>query len=122
MSAASETEVPPEFAQALRELGLAGAGAVTGAPLTGGVSSDIWRIDTPQGPVCAKRALARLRVAADWRAPIERNEYEARWMRVANEAHAGCAPRVLGQHPPRGQVQPVATSQLTHRRPGRKEQ
>lgn len=99
MSAPSEVEVPPEFAQALHALGLAGAGAVTGTPLTGGVSSDIWRIDTPDGPVCAKRALARLRVAADWRAPIERNQYEARWMRVANEAHAGCAPRVLGQHP-----------------------
>mgnify|MGYP000054645655 CR=1 FL=1 len=27
-------------------------------PLTGGVSSDIWRIDTPRGPVCAKRALS----------------------------------------------------------------
>ena len=84
MSAATEAEVPPEFAQALRELGLARAGAVTGTPLTGGVSSDIWRIDTPEGPVCAKRALARLRVAAEWRAPIERNLYEARWMRVAN--------------------------------------
>ena len=99
MSAATESEVPPEFAQALRELGLAGAGVVTGTPLTGGVSSDIWRIDSPEGPVCVKRALAKLRVAADWRAPIERNRYEARWMRVANEAHAGCAPRVLGQHP-----------------------
>ncbi len=99
MSAATEAEVPPEFAQALRELGLAGAGIVTGTPLTGGVSSDIWRIDTPDGPVCAKRALAKLRVAADWRAPIERNLYEARWMREANDAHAGCAPRVLGQHP-----------------------
>jgi aminoglycoside phosphotransferase (APT) family kinase protein len=86
----------------LRELGLAGAGAVVGTPLTGGVSSDIWRIETAQGPVCAKRALAKLRVAADWRAPIERNLYEARWMRVASEAHAGCAPRVLGQHPALG--------------------
>jgi aminoglycoside phosphotransferase (APT) family kinase protein len=99
MSAASDIEVPAEFAQALRELGLAGAGAITGAPLTGGVSSDIWRIESSQGPVCAKRALAKLRVAADWRAPIERNRYEARWMRVANDAQAGCAPRVLGQHP-----------------------
>jgi aminoglycoside phosphotransferase (APT) family kinase protein len=99
MSAASETEVPAEFAQALRELGLAGADTIAGAPLTGGVSSDIWLIQTPQGPVCAKRALAKLRVAADWRAPIERNRYEARWMRIANEAHPGCAPRVLGQHP-----------------------
>ncbi|MDP1648972.1 MAG: phosphotransferase [Rubrivivax sp.] len=94
--------VPPEFAQALRELGLAGGQGLTGVPLTGGVSSDIWRIDTPQGPVCAKRALARLRVAADWRAPIERNLYEARWMQVADAAVPGCAPRVLGQHPALG--------------------
>ncbi len=94
--------VPAEFAQALRELGLAGAGALSGTPLTGGVSSDIWRIATEHGPVCAKRALAKLRVAADWHAPIERNLYEARWMRVAHQAQAGCAPRVLGQCPQLG--------------------
>jgi aminoglycoside phosphotransferase (APT) family kinase protein len=91
--------VPDAFAQALRELGLCGPGALVGAPLTGGVSSDIWRIDTAGGPVCAKRALPRLRVAADWRAPIERNLFEARWMQVAAAAQPGCTPRVLGQHP-----------------------
>ena len=64
-----------------------------GERLTGGVSSDIWRIDLPSGPICVKRALAKLRVAADWRAPVERNMYEARWMRHA----AGFAPRLLGQ-------------------------
>ena len=94
----SPVAVPAEFAQALRELGLAGSAPLTGTPLTGGVSSDIWRIDTERGPVCAKRALPKLRVAADWRAPIERNLYEARWMQVANRALAGCAPQVLGQH------------------------
>jgi aminoglycoside phosphotransferase (APT) family kinase protein len=102
MAAASSLAAPPEFVQALRELGLAQSGSLTGAPLTGGVSSDIWRIDTEQGPVCAKRALPKLRVAPDWRAPIERNLYEARWMHVANEAHRGCTPRVLGQHPALG--------------------
>ncbi|EHR72167.1 phosphotransferase family protein [Burkholderiales bacterium JOSHI_001] len=90
--------LPPEFALALRELGLAGGEALVGEPLTGGVSSDIWRIDTPQGPVCAKRALPQLRVAAEWRAPIERNRYEARWMQVAQAAVPGSAPHVLGQH------------------------
>ena len=99
---ASPQAVPPEFALALRELGLAGvetlAQGLTGEPLTGGVSSDIWRIDTQQGPVCAKRALPKLRVAADWRAPIERNLYEARWMQVAEAAAPGSAPRMLGQH------------------------
>jgi len=94
-----DAEVPAEFAQALRELGLAGAGPLAGRPLAGGVSSDIWRIDTDRGPVCAKRALSKLRVAADWRAPIERNLYEARWMQVADAAQPGCTPRVLGQHP-----------------------
>jgi aminoglycoside phosphotransferase (APT) family kinase protein len=98
----SRSKVPAEFAQALRELGLAGAGPLTGTPLTGGVSSDIWRIDTDLGPVCAKRALPKLRVAADWHAPIERNLYEARWMQAADEAVPGSAPRVLGQHPALG--------------------
>jgi len=64
-----------------------------GERLTGGVSSDIWRIDLPSGPICVKRALAKLRVAADWHAPVERNLYEARWMRHA----LGFAPALLGQ-------------------------
>ena len=92
------TAVPPAFAQALRELGLAGDEPLRGEPLTGGVSSDIWRIDTARGPLCAKRALATLRVAAEWHAPIARNAYEARWMAVADEAVPGAAPRLLGQH------------------------
>ncbi len=97
---AAAVDVPPEFAQALVELGLTARGErLVGAPLAGGVSSDIWRIDTARGPVCAKRALERLRVAADWRAPVDRNRYEARWLDVANAAQPGAAPRLLGQHP-----------------------
>ena len=91
--------IPAEFVAALHELGLTSAATLSGAPLAGGVSSDIWRVDTERGPVCVKRALAKLRVAADWHAPIERNLYEARWMEVASEAVPGSAPRVLGQHP-----------------------
>jgi aminoglycoside phosphotransferase (APT) family kinase protein len=98
MSSTALQPVPPAFAQALRELHLAGDEELLGEALTGGVSSDIWRIETARGPVCAKRALAKLRVAADWQAPIERNQYEARWMQVAQAAVPGCTPRVLGQH------------------------
>ena len=65
--------------------------------LTGGVSSDIWRVDLARGPVCVKRALAKLRVAADWRAPIERNAYEAAWMRHAAAIVPDAVPRLLGQ-------------------------
>ncbi len=99
MTGADAQAVPAAFVQALRELGLAGDEALTGQPLAGGVSSDIWCIATARGPVCAKRALPKLRVAADWRAPIERNQYEARWMQVAQAARPGCTPQLLGQHP-----------------------
>jgi len=92
-------EIPPgEILDALRRMGLLAAGAVvTGERLTGGVSSDIWRIDLPGRAICVKRALAKLRVAADWRAPVERNEYEAAWMRRAAAAVPGAVPELLGQ-------------------------
>jgi aminoglycoside phosphotransferase (APT) family kinase protein len=89
---------PPDILDALRRMGLLAAGETPhGEALAGGVSSDIWRIDLPGGPVCVKRALAKLRVAADWQAPVDRNLYEARWMRLANAAVPGAAPAVLGQ-------------------------
>ncbi len=88
---------PPEIIDALRRMGLLAPGVTaTGERLTGGVSSDIWRIDLPAGAVCVKRALAKLRVAADWHAPVERNRYEARWMQRANAAVPGAAPVLLG--------------------------
>ena len=72
------------LAAVLAELGMVPAGQrPVFERLTGGVSSDIWKIDLPAGPVCVKRALARLRVAADWRAPVARNAYEVAWMRTA---------------------------------------
>jgi aminoglycoside phosphotransferase (APT) family kinase protein len=115
-AASDAVDVPPEFAQALRELGLAGAAEpLLGAPLAGGVSSDIWRIDTARGSVCAKRALARLRVAAEWRAPVDRNRYEARWLEVAQAAKAGAAPRLLGQHPALGIVVMTWLAPAEHR-------
>jgi aminoglycoside phosphotransferase (APT) family kinase protein len=89
---------PNDILDALARMGLLPAGTRAGGePLTGGVSSDIWRIDLPSGPVCVKRALAKLRVAADWRAPVSRNLYEARWMRRAAAAVPGAVPALLGQ-------------------------
>jgi aminoglycoside phosphotransferase (APT) family kinase protein len=66
--------------------------------LAGGVSSDIYRVDLPAGvTVCVKRALAKLRVAADWRVPASRNHWEAEWMRVAGAIAPSAVPRVLGE-------------------------
>jgi aminoglycoside phosphotransferase (APT) family kinase protein len=87
--------LPSEIIAGLGRMGLpAPLGATR---LTGGVSSDIWRVELACGPICVKRALAKLRVAADWRAPVVRNRYEARWMRRAAAAAPGSAPSVLGQ-------------------------
>ena len=99
LDARMTTEVPPlEILDALRRMGLLTPGSTApGARLTGGVSSDIWRIDLPGRSVCVKRALAKLRVAADWRAPVERNLYEAAWMRRAATAAPGAVPDLLGQ-------------------------
>jgi aminoglycoside phosphotransferase (APT) family kinase protein len=91
-------EMPPkDIVEALDRMHLLNGASPGGEPLAGGVSSDIWRIDLPSGPICIKRALSKLRVEADWQAPVERNVYEARWMRVVNKAVPNATPALLGQ-------------------------
>lgn len=65
-------------------------------PLTGGVSSDIWRVDLGETrSVCVKRALAQLKVAADWQAPVSRNAFEWAWIRFAREIAPAAVPEPL---------------------------
>ncbi|MEE1760606.1 phosphotransferase family protein [Streptomyces sp. SP18BB07] len=64
-------------------------------PLAGGVSSDLWRVDLPGRSLCVKRALAQLRVAADWQAPVSRNAYEWAWMRFASRHRPDNVPELL---------------------------
>jgi aminoglycoside phosphotransferase (APT) family kinase protein len=66
-------------------------------PLTGGISSDIFRVDVAGRRFCVKRALAKLKVAADWRAPVERNHSEAEWIRVAGEIVPDAVPRLIAE-------------------------
>ena len=84
-------------------------------PLAGGVSSDIYRVETSAGPLCVKRALSRLKVAADWQAPVERNHFEARWIAAANAVLPGCAPRLLGQDAEAGALAMTWLAPETHR-------
>jgi aminoglycoside phosphotransferase (APT) family kinase protein len=90
--------VPEALCGALRRMGLLARGDYAGgAPLTGGVSSEIWRIDLPAGPVCIKRALAKLKVAAEWHAPVERNTFEVAWIRCAGDISPDAVPEVVGE-------------------------
>ena len=86
------------IARALVNMGIVSAHqSVTLTPLVGGVSSDVYRADLPSGAVCVKRALPKLKVAADWRAPIERNRWEVEWMRTAAAVVPAAVPGILGE-------------------------
>ena len=92
--------LPPGFAPVLEFLRRSGLAAPSDTPaataLGGGVSSDIWRVDLPGRSLCIKRALPKLKVAADWYAPTERNAFEWKWLQFA------------AQYVPQAVPQPVA--------------
>jgi aminoglycoside phosphotransferase (APT) family kinase protein len=66
-------------------------------PLAGGVSSDISLVEANGRRFCVKRALPRLKVAALWEAPVERNAAEAAWMRAVQRWLPRAVPGVLGE-------------------------
>ena len=96
------TEAPaaapdPRLVQFLREQGFLKEGTdARFTPLAGGVSSDIWRVDLPDGrAICIKRALPKLKVAADWYAPVTRNASEWAWIGFAARHAPASVPRPL---------------------------
>ena len=54
--------------------------AITATALTGGVASDIAHVQAADHDYCVKFALPKLRVKADWYAPVERNLAEYLWL------------------------------------------
>ncbi len=93
MNATAETAA---LTESLRGLGLAARDEDPRyQALTGGVSSQIWRVDLRSGTVCVKRALPKLRVEREWLAPIERNQYEFAWLRVVSAIAPYAVPRLI---------------------------
>jgi aminoglycoside phosphotransferase (APT) family kinase protein len=84
----------PELEAFLVDSGLAQSGTdAHWTPLSGGVSSDIWRVECANGVVCVKRPLAKLKVAADWQAPITRNAAEWDYLQWVDRIAPGHVPR-----------------------------
>jgi aminoglycoside phosphotransferase (APT) family kinase protein len=81
----------------LRRAGLIGKDHPVFEPLAGGVSCDVWKVDTPGGPIVVKQPLGKLRVEADWEAPVERSENEVRWLQRARSVNPHFAPEVLAE-------------------------
>lgn len=97
--------IPPDadLAAFAAEQGLVRAGeTAVWTALAGGVSSDIWRLDAGGRTVCVKRALARLKVADEWTAPVSRNLYEWRWFETVREHFPDAAPELVAADPARG--------------------
>lgn len=92
-----------EVVASLRALGLVAQGEIPSfVPLTGGVSSDILLATVRERQFCIKRALRRLKVAALWEAPVERNAAEAAWMRTVAQWLPDSVPRLLGEDASQG--------------------
>ena len=73
-----------ELARIFVQLGLAKEGEMPVAtPLTGGVSSGIFRVDTGSGSYCLKQALPRLKVEKEWKVPVDRVFAEIGWLKTA---------------------------------------
>jgi aminoglycoside phosphotransferase (APT) family kinase protein len=63
--------------------------------LTGGVASDIWKVEAGGRVFAVKKALSKLRVARDWSVPVSRNASEVDWLRAAADVVADAVPAVL---------------------------
>jgi aminoglycoside phosphotransferase (APT) family kinase protein len=63
--------------------------------LTGGVSSDIVRVDLDGQALCLKRALPTLKVARYWAADVRRSLHEIDWLRAAHRIVPTAVPPVL---------------------------
>lgn len=66
-------------------------------PLTGGVASDIVRVELDGRVFCLKCALEKLKVKEDWRAPLHRNRAEYAWLEVAATVDPNAAVSLLGR-------------------------
>ena len=65
-------------------------------PLTGGVASDVLLVQTNQQQYCVKFALPKMRVKADWFAPIHRNLSEYEWLKLADTIIPDNTPKMFG--------------------------
>lgn len=96
-----EAQAPQDHAQIRRSLAgmrlLRPGEPVRFVPLSGGVSSEILRVETAGGRFCVKRALPVLKVAQRWEAPVARNRHEADYFDVVGAFAPAAVPRLLGR-------------------------
>ena len=80
----------------LRAASLVEGEAVRVRPLTGGVSSEVIVVETPERRFVVKTALARLSVRDEWFADVSRNAVEREYLEFAARVVPGAVPKILG--------------------------
>ena len=70
-------------------------GNVTIAPLPGGVSSQVWSVESVKGRLVAKTPLQKLATPQDWFSDISRGQVEADSLRLLRELTPDHVPKVL---------------------------
>lgn len=100
MSLAAHSEEFHDIADSLRGMGLLRFGEQFSlSRLSGGVSCDVYKVETKRRPpIVVKRALPKLRVALDWRAPPERALTEVAWLNLVASINPCWTPKVLGEN------------------------
>ena len=100
MSLPAHSEEFHDIASALRGMGLLRFGEQFSlSRLSGGVSCDVYKVETKRRPpIVVKRALPKLRVALDWRAPPERALTEVAWLNLVASINPCWTPKVLGEN------------------------
>ncbi len=86
-----------QFLELLRKDGIIRSSTPQVQSLTGGVSSDIYKIIDEDRTFVVKRALEKLKVEADWKADLSRNHYEAAYIRYVGSFLPRSVPQILSQ-------------------------
>src|SRR4029077_15468174 len=98
MSLSIHSDEVREISAALGDIGLiADDERMTITRLSGGVSCDVYWVEIAgRATLVVKRALPKLRVNVDWRAPPERPSAEVAWIDLAAGINPHWAPKSLG--------------------------
>ncbi len=72
------------------------------APLSGGVSSEIYFVEDGENRFVVKRALAKLRVEDSWFADVARNVSECKYLKVVDQMMPGAVPQLYFSSPESG--------------------
>ena len=88
--------LPSDITRSLRQAGWLNNYQEPGVEvLGGGVSCDIWRVQSKGKSFVVKRALEKLRTQADWHADPSRNRYEQAYLRFVAGFLPGAVPQVF---------------------------